>query len=484
MNPSRLVLGLFDASLGGCDRPLAARLRDLTLSWARFGYHGTVIEGHDIGLILDRAIEQGREYCLLMAFGTIFDENWYPKHWGRGDIHKSLARLKDDGDFLAAGQPLDGASGTAEVDVRCLLVNLARYAACGRPTLARAPLLSSEVCGQAAGTGPRPPEWVLQVVPRGRRATFRTFDAGTAQAVVHLATADGDPSPIAGCLGQGIDLLPDVDEPRAQGLTLSPRRFLAKISQQVNGAMRGVFPWNLESYDDVDVPPAGLVPPLSTVYGVAAGFKPYRILDTHGFDEQTRVVFFDYSPRALEFRQRLLRDWDGGDYPRFLHSAFRDMPADTFFQLWADCSPADVTAADLAEVWRAETDRWGGEKAFQEHWNRCRSLHHEFVRCDLLEDPRPLLDRLIPERSAVIWWSNAFSTIYSNWFLTIEQRRHRYLSWIEGLAARAPSLLLYGADHVNGSVNSIQADEYAARLARNGCDELNPGRFHRLQIRS
>ena len=82
-------------------------------------------------------------------------------------------------------------------------------------------------------------------------------------------------------------------------------------------------PLQRHGHDDVDVPPAGLAPLLSTVYGVAAGFKLYRILDTHGFDANTRVVFFDYSPRALEFRQLLLREWDGRDYPRFLRAAAR-----------------------------------------------------------------------------------------------------------------------------------------------------------------
>ena len=484
MKSSRLVLGLFDASRGGCDRLLAARLHDLTLSWARFGYHGAVIEGNDVGVILDRAIERGREYCLLIAIGTIFDENWYPKHWGRRDVYQALAKLMDDSDFLAAGRPLDAIGEAAEVDARCLLVNLARHAACGRPALLGARLLASETRGRIAGVGPRPPEWVFQSSAAGRAAPFRAFDAATAQSVLHLVPNDGDPSQIAGFLGPGISHLPDLDQPHPRGLTPSQRRFLTKVSRQVEGAMRGVFPWNLESYDDVDVPPAGLAAPLSTVYGVAAGFKPYRILDTHGFDAETRVVFFDYSPRALEFRQRQLREWDGDDLPRYLRAAFREMPADTFFQLWADCSPADVAAADLAEVWRAETDRWGGERAFQEHWNRCRSLRHEFVYCDLLEDPRPLLDRVQSERSAVIWWSNAFSTIYSNWFLTIDERRRHYLTWIEGLAARAPSLLLYGADHINSSVNSIRADEYDVLFARNCSDALNPGQFHRLQIRN
>ena len=430
-------------------------------------------------------MSRGREYCLLIAFGTIFDENWYPKHWGRRDFHQSLTRLMDDGDFLAAGQPVEADGEAAEVDARCLLVNLARYAACGRPALLRAPLLPSETRGRSAGSRPVSAGMGFSVsAPMGCDATFRAFDAATAQSVLHLVGKDGDPSQIAGYLGRGIGRLPDFDEPQPCGLTPSQLQFLAKVSRQVDGAMRGVFPWNLESYDDVDIPPAGLAPPLLTVYGVAAGFKLYRILDTHGFDAETRVVFFDYSPRALEFRQRLLREWDGDDFPRFLRAAFREMPADTFFQLWADCSPADVAAADLTELWRAETDRWGGERAFQEHWNRCRSLRHEFVCCDLLEDPRPLLDRVRPEPGAVIWWSNAFSTIYSNWFLTIDERRRRYLTWIEGLAARAPSLLLYGADHINSSVNSIRADEYAVLFARNGSDELNPGQFHRLQIRN
>jgi hypothetical protein len=124
------------------------------------------IEGHDVSLILDRAIERGREFCLLIAFGTIFDENWYPKHWGRGDVDQSLARLMDDGDFLAAGQPLEAVGGAAEVDARCLLVNLARYATCGRPALSRAPLLPCEAGGRTAGVGLRTPEWVLQFAPR------------------------------------------------------------------------------------------------------------------------------------------------------------------------------------------------------------------------------------------------------------------------------------------------------------------------------
>jgi hypothetical protein len=223
------------------------------------------------------------------------------------------------------------------------------------------------------------------------------------------------------------------------------------------------------------------------VYCVAAGFKPYRILHTHRFDADTRVVLFDYSSRALEFRRRLLREWDGTDYPAFLQQSFRDSPPDTYFQLWAGKKPGEVDQSDVVMLWKAETDRWGGEEAFQKHWNRCRSLPHEFVLCDLLANPQALCERLKPDPSAVLWWSNAFFTIYANWLFTIAERRERYSRFIQGVACRAPAAFLYGADHVNSSVNSIRADEYAARFAPDICDSadgLVPAQFHRLQIRS
>ena len=52
------------------------------------------------------------------------------------------------------------------------------------------------------------------------------------------------------------------------------------------------------------------------------------------------------------------------------------------------------------------------------------------------------------------------------------------------LAARAPALFLYGADHINQSVNSIRAGEYAEALRLEAYDELVPRRSHRLQIRN
>ena len=49
-----------------------------------------MIEGTGPGPTLDDALELGYEYCLLLGSGTIFDENWYPAHWGRRNAHRYL----------------------------------------------------------------------------------------------------------------------------------------------------------------------------------------------------------------------------------------------------------------------------------------------------------------------------------------------------------------------------------------------------------
>ena len=329
--------------------------------------------------------------------------------------------------------------------------------------------------------------WLLCDSSGGRAATYRAFDPASSLAIVHLEPEQGDGLGVAPYLGRQIESLKEGEDFAKARLTAPQRRLLAKIHSQVYGAKRGVFPWNIEAYDDVDMAQRGPGSPLAAVYCVAAGFKPYRILKTHGFGPETRVVFFDYSEMALEFRRRLLGEWDGANYPAFLQKTFRESPPDSYFQLWAGLSPSEVAESDVHELWKAETDRWGGEQTFQKHWNLCRSLRHEFVHCDLLQDPRPLFERIVPGRNSVVWWSNAFFTIYSNWFFTISERRERYLRFITGLAASEPELLLYGADHVNSGVNSIRAGEYAARLGPDGkgaSDGLNPARFHRVQVRS
>jgi len=272
--------------------------------------------------------------------------------------------------------------------------------------------------------------------------------------------------------GHLIDLRPDLSA--AGG-------FLGFLDDMSEKAGRGVFVLNYESYDDIAEPPPGFVGPVSTLYCVAAGLKPNRILATHGVDRDSRVVFFDYSTKALDFRRRLDGEWDGRDYPRFLRHLFERRDG-THYYLWPGASPDTMDWAELERLWMAELGRWGGAARFEKHWQAFQGLSREYLPCNILEAD-PLLARIRNEPGAAIWWSNAFCTIFSATHYSLEEKRRIYEDWIVRLADAAPGIFLYGSDHSNSSVNAVTARDYRDRYFAHGGDPLLARAFHRQSIR-
>lgn len=451
-----LVFGLLDTSQRIENQTLSAKLRSFTISWIRYCYHGPILEGPTIADILAQAANRDYDYCLIQAPGHIIIEPWTPAHWNCIDYHQALAELMDRNDFTVIGE--GGAPGVPHRDANCLLVNVRRW---GESNLQFDRI-------QEAG----PTDCVQD----------STFPAVMQQRTLSLLSKDPEQNRhFAQFLDQALDHF-DPQDAHAP-LSADQRRFLQVIRRHTQGAQRGVFLWNVESYRDIAEPCSGVSEPVGTLFCVAAGFKPNMILKTHGFDAGTRVVFFDYSAQALAFRKLMKDEWDGDDYPRFLEYALRKMrPPETFFHLWNDRQIEDITAADFREAWEAELERWGGAQILKDHWREYRQLKHEFVHCNVLSEPHKLFDRIETGAHDVIWWSNAFFTVFSNWFHTVAQRRAIYDVWVEGLAQRNPDLHLYGFDYNNIGVNGIQADDYAELYFRGGRDYLNP-LSPKLQIR-
>ena len=292
-------------------------------------------------------------------------------------------------------------------------------------------------------------------------------------------TRDGEPglddaaAPFgSGLEGHLIDLRPDLTN--AAG-------FLGFLDEMSEKAGRGVFVLNYESYDDVAEPPPGFVAPVSTLYCVAAGLKPNRILATHGVDADSRVVFFDYSQQALDFRRRLDGEWDGRDYPRFLRGLFEQQKGAHYY-LWPGASPDNMDWAELERLWAAELVCCDGAERFEEHWRQFGTLRREYLLCNILEADA-LLARIRNEPGALIWWSNAFCTIFSATHYSLEQKRRIYEDWIVRLSEAAPDIFLYGSDHSNSSVNAITARDYRDRYFAHGGDPLLARAFHRHSIR-
>jgi hypothetical protein len=282
--------------------------------------------------------------------------------------------------------------------------------------------------------------------------------------------------------GDGIARYPDAGDD--DNLSADQRALLDVVSTQTARARRGVFLWNIESYEDVETPRDDFPSPVTTLYSVAAGFKPNRILHTHGFTENTKVVYFDYSQRALDIKRCMLQQWDGVDFPHFVQYLFKTFPyPETFYQLWNNVTPNDVNWDDVELAWQREVDRWGGVHSFSEHWQAYRELEHEFICGDVLSNASLLVSRIRDEPGAIIWWSNAFFTMYGNWFYGLRERQQAYERWIEQLVKRNPRLYLLGSDFININVNSVQAAEYWAQYCRSEADALRPCRLHRTEIR-
>jgi hypothetical protein len=479
MYPKSLVFGLLDTSDQIGDRALARKLRSLTLSWSRYDYHGRILEAPDVNRILDRALGLGYRWCYVQAYGNVIDENASPdQDPGGARFTRAIGRWLEAADFFVAGKVIANAAEGNALDAAQFMVDLNAYQALGRPPFHCGPDTSIPRSGTVSPG--RRPILLLDAGVRSGKAVC-DFPAEAQGATLYIdpslpETVDGLRCYLNGAGGEAApgraDRRPDL-----------AARFFQRVRRQVARSRHGVFLVNLESYEDVQ-PPADFAPPVSTLYSVAAGFKPNAILQRLGFNDSTRVVFFDYSATALRVKQMLRDEWDGRDYPRLVQRLFEKFPPpQAHYYLGKDETPESVSDAYLQGLWHAETIKWGGETCFRRHWDRYRRLEHVYVECDILTEPSVLFRHVDGDPAGVIWWSNAFFTTFGNWHYTVEERQAMYRRWIEGVADRNPGLYLFGADVNNTAVNDVRAKPYAEQIAKANLGWLDPVAVNRCQIR-
>jgi hypothetical protein len=459
----RIAFGLLDTSAEANDPALSAKARGLTASSLRWFHHGDILEAPTVDKILGHA-EAEYNYCLVQSYGHMIMERSGPAGSRPHDFHELLQEWLSAANPFIAGRIVRGPQTGFGIMSRCFLINLESYRRFGCPSFGANLSHRRERCVTAAPARP-------DAATADRAAPLAGGQLVAAGLRHDAIMCDFDPS-IAGLL---VDLGSD--------LTGNPEA-LADIHHQAALARSGVFALNFEGYQDIEQPPPEFRPPVSALYSVAAGLKPNRILATHGFDKRTRVVYFDYSQQALDFRRLMIRDWDGRDFPGFLRRNLdRSLPGAVHYYLWPGTSFDNIDRLELDRLWRIELSRWGGGDAFAGHWSRYRTLPHEFLTCDILANQEALLHRIEDSASAVIWWSNAFCTTYSAWHYTLEEKRAMYERWIRGLGDQAPHLVVYGSDHSNSSVNAITAGEYRERYFQGDGDPLRARHFFRHAMR-
>lgn len=477
---ARLIVGLLCEDKGDSDDRVASKYRELSIAWTRYGYQGEIIERSTLDELLNAAAEVGVHYCFVLPVGHVLFERWRADEEASRDFFASLEAWLTSNPVALAGNYVVPGDVTGGFTTPCILVDTRRYRiwrdACRNNDVTDACRMTDRVTGWGKGL-------IDQCLAVGD--TVEEFPDAVVAYLLDLEYHDPERrAAFASFFGRGIECFPAnksgedelaVDDESYSLLTADQRQFLRSVAAQTANARHGVFLWNIESYDDIELPPAEFVGPITTLYSVAAGFKPQRILATHGTDEATRVVYFDYSQTALDIRRCLVEEWDGDDFPRFVEYLFQQFPAPgAYYQLWDNVTPDTVDRSDIQAMWERELKRWGGEQAFREHWQVYCRLHHEYVHSDIMQDPTPLMATVRREEQGVIWWSNAFFTMYGNWFLNANARESAYRRWISQLAELAPGLFLLGSDGNNSNVNAIRAAEYWNHYSLAGGNSLVP----------
>jgi hypothetical protein len=437
-----LILAMLDTSRLIPDKDVAALCRNLTVSWSHRDYSGPVFHGTSPAAIIHRALGDGYRHVYIQSHGHVIARSPTLK---AGSVSPFLTNLverstKNGQPILAVGM-LEPSLPLAVRDAG-FLVDLDTYARCGRP----------------------PALWDVQrrtvqfQLPAEDAPAVVAYGADLEHQAIYLRPEDpGHAGVLRRLLDDGLTTLDDVidNEP----LDADVRHFLRHTCTIVARSEAGVFPWNFERYDDIQRPPAGFQGPVSSLYSVAAGFKPNMILQRHGFGPRTRVVLMDYSQNALDIRRWLIGMWDGTDFPAILHRMLeRFPPSETYYHL--PTADGRVDWQRVRELWIEELSDWGGAEVFARHWDNYRNLSHEFVLVNLLQDPEALLSRVWDESGSVMWWSNVFFSAYALWHLSLDERQAVYRNWIGRLVSAAPNLLLYGYDDFNRVLAGVIAGRY------------------------
>ena len=141
--------------------------------------------------------------------------------------------------------------------------------------------------------------------------------------------------------------------------------------------------------------------PLDELHCLPTGFKAnwilsksYTKLQIAGATKNTKIFYYDFNNYMLTFKQKLINNWDGYDYPAFINN----------YGLELDLLPDNFNESRLEIEWRKELNRWGGETIFAKMWDFQKNFDYEFIQLNLFTD----FKKIKISNIATCWFSNVF----------------------------------------------------------------------------
>lgn len=178
---------------------------------------------------------------------------------------------------------------------------------------------------------------------------------------------------------------------------------------------------------------------LDTIYTVAAGFLPLQLLNSCQHHSNTRVVYFDYSQSALNFKKWLWQNWDGDDYNQAI--GYYKNHIDTQF------SPVWFIGKDYSGQWNEVLEYFGGKAAWLEFWRAYCKLEHEFIHCSLFGDYTALTNDMHNHPgNNLVWFSNSFHTEAALRYYSASKLKEMYSQCLSDFAKNNTSIQICGTD--------------------------------------
>jgi hypothetical protein len=228
---------------------------------------------------------------------------------------------------------------------------------------------------------------------------------------------------------------------------------LAWINNIVTYAKDCVFTWNTENYIDLKYTIFPADKKVKKLYSVAAAFKPNMILETFGFDDNTEVIFYDYSKQSLAFKKLLIEQWDGEDYPSFLRYAIEKYKVNV-------TGGNETQGLNDSQLWHREIIWWGGADKIKDNWLRYKKLNHKYIHVDICDDPQKITRHVTNDENSIIWWSNAFHTVNAHYVRGLQGVINCYNEWLKLLNEKNQNLYILGKDYLDRPIEGGTLKEY------------------------
>src|SRR5210317_209852 len=383
------VVGIYDDTRHG-NLTLDQKRKEITEFFTRFKYFGPIIVKQDINDVLDEALTHGVDYCIVQSVGHIIKDV---------SFFTFIEKWIKEQNFFVTGHIMDkekknknnpqGFNGYYGLHKQCMLVNLKYYEKFDRPVfgekttkeefVTKAIRHAKDIHHDYTPLSLKPSEELTVCTPLVDGWNFINTSLANDLTVFNFHPK----------IRQSKEYI----YPTTSAADLKHK--LSLINNIISFAPKCVFFWNTENYIDLDY--VKIDKPINKLYSVAASFKPNMILNRFGFQEDTEVVFYDYSKPALAFKKLLLSHWNGEDYPDFLDWAERKYNID-------ETGGNETQKLSRQELWQREIKWWGSEKIIKEHWNQYKELKHSYIHCDVCENPEKITSKITQDQTSVIWW--------------------------------------------------------------------------------